>query len=99
MKLVALFELALINSSIRASAYSHPTTATTKRVSTTSGPVDGQIATNAEQVSEYLGIPYAQPPIGELRFAAPQPYGGNSSLNGTSFVCMQCSPYSRYETD
>ena len=56
-------------------------------VQTSSGPVNGHAASNATQVSEYLGIPYAAPPIGDLRFAAPQNYSGSSTVNGTSFVC------------
>jgi cholinesterase len=56
-------------------------------VQTSSGPVNGHAASNATAVSTYLGIPYAEPPVGDLRFAAPQKYSGNSSINGTSFVC------------
>jgi len=55
-------------------------------VQTDSGPVSGHAALNASLVSEYLGIPFAAPPVGDLRFAAPQKYTGNSSINGTSFV-------------
>lgn len=40
-------------------------------VSTTSGPVQGHAASDASQVSEYLGIPFAQPPTGRLRFEPP----------------------------
>ena len=41
-----------------------------QEVSTTSGRVKGHAATWAgnEEVSEYLGIPYATPPLGALRF-------------------------------
>lgn len=55
-------------------------------VQTSSGPVQGHSAPNATQVSEYLGIPYAVPPVGDLRFAAPQKYSSNQTNNGTSFV-------------
>lgn len=58
-------------------------------VQTSSGSVTGHAATNSKsnsEVSEYLGIPFAQPPVGELRFAAPVKYTGNSTINGTSFV-------------
>ncbi len=61
-------------------------------VQTDSGPVSGHAALNASQVSEYLGIPFAVPPMGELRFAAPQKYSGNSTINGTSFVSHPLSP-------
>jgi Carboxylesterase family len=40
-------------------------------VQTSSGSVKGHPAKNKTQVSEYLGIPYAAPAVGNLRFAAP----------------------------
>ncbi|TFB07518.1 Acetylcholinesterase [Trichoderma ghanense] len=40
-------------------------------VSTTNGPVTGHPASNSACVLEYLGIPFAQPPAGDLRFAPP----------------------------
>lgn len=55
-------------------------------VQTGSGTVQGHAAANATGVSEYLGIPFAKPPVGELRWAAPQKYSGNSTINGTNFV-------------
>lgn len=55
-------------------------------VQTTSGPVNGHAALNGTiEVSEYLGIPYAIPPVGDLRWTAPQKYTGNSTISGTSF--------------
>ncbi|KAJ8064694.1 hypothetical protein OCU04_007015 [Sclerotinia nivalis] len=54
-------------------------------VQTTSGPVNGHAALNESQVSEYLGIPFAKPPLGDLRFAAPVAYNGTATLNGTNF--------------
>jgi len=55
-------------------------------VETSSGAVVGHAATNYSEVSEYLGIPYAQAPVGDLRFAAPLKYSGSSMLNGSAFV-------------
>lgn len=55
-------------------------------VSTSSGPVTGHAARNNSAVSEYLGIPFAQPPVGSLRFAAPVAYNSTAPLNGSSFV-------------
>jgi cholinesterase len=75
-----------------------------QRVYTTSGPVDGHLAPNSSGVSEYLGIPFAQPPIGPLRFEAPQPYISvpDSVINGSEFgfSCPQIVPNasSIYET-
>jgi len=55
-------------------------------VQTSSGPVQGHAALGATDVSEYLGIPFAQPPLDDLRFAAPVRYNGTSAINGTDFV-------------
>ena len=55
-------------------------------VQTTSGPVAGHPALNKTAVSEYLGIPYAQPPVRDLRFAPPQTYSSSKPLAGSSYV-------------
>lgn len=44
------------------------------RVSTSSGIAVGHQARNKTSVTEFLGIRYAEAPIGELRFAAPKKY-------------------------
>lgn len=54
-------------------------------VNTTSGPVVGHAASNATQVSEYLGIPFAQAPVGNLRFAPPIAYQGNGTIEASNF--------------
>lgn len=41
-------------------------------VSTTSGLIHGKIDSKLPNVRQFLGIPYAQPPIGDLRWSAPQ---------------------------
>ena len=41
-------------------------------VKTTSGPVEGFYNDTAPDVRQFLGIPYAEPPIGNLRFAPPE---------------------------
>ena len=58
------------------------------QVKTSNGIIIGHAAPNASQVVEYLGIPYAQPPIGDLRFAAPIAYKGNATsiFNASEFV-------------
>ncbi|USP82103.1 hypothetical protein yc1106_09377 [Curvularia clavata] len=55
------------------------------------GPITGHRAPNAKDVWEYLGIPYAQPPLGDLRFAAPKKYTGKSPYNAANygFDCPQ----------
>lgn len=42
------------------------------QVRTSSGLVTGHSAPNVTGVWEFLGIPYAQPPVGDLRFAPPK---------------------------
>lgn len=55
-------------------------------VQTTGGLVEGHAASVASGVSEYLGIPYAQPPVGRLRFQPPLRYNGSSKIDGGNFV-------------
>jgi carboxylesterase family protein len=57
-----------------------------RTVKTDSGPVQGHPASGAPLVSEYLGIPYAQPPVGDLRFQPPVAFEGSSVINGSNFV-------------
>ena len=56
-------------------------------VHTQSGPVSGHAASSAQNVSAYLGIPYARPPIGNLRFAPSKPYYSHKPIDGSKFVC------------
>ena len=44
------------------------------RVQTSSGLVEGNVLNVFNStISEFLGIPFAEPPVGDLRFSAPQP--------------------------
>ncbi|KAK0721180.1 Alpha/Beta hydrolase protein [Apiosordaria backusii] len=55
-------------------------------VSTSSGLITGHIAPNTECVMEFLGIPYAKPPVGDLRFAPPQKaFTPDLSYNASAF--------------
>ncbi|KAL1851341.1 hypothetical protein Daus18300_012587 [Diaporthe australafricana] len=67
-------------------------------VTTTSGIIQGHAAADRAEVSEYLGIPYAQPPIGDLRFAAPEPFLSNSSFTAGSYglMCMRNAASANY---
>ncbi|KAG4435350.1 hypothetical protein IFR05_009173 [Cadophora sp. M221] len=54
-------------------------------VDTSSGSVTGHAASVNAEVSEYLGIPFAQPPVGNLRWTAPQAYNSTGAINGTDY--------------
>lgn len=63
-------------------------------VQTEFGAVVGKIETvpHSKAVYQYLGIPYAEPPVGELRFAAPKPAKPWSKImDATEFgaICQQ----------
>ncbi|KAJ6640456.1 hypothetical protein lerEdw1_013723 [Lerista edwardsae] len=56
-------------------------------VVTSSGPIEGkQVPAGSGTVTAYLGIPYAEPPLGKLRFQKPVPHQPWSDvLEATSF--------------
>lgn len=73
------------------SAAQTPDCAPDTTVQTTNGPVCG-IVDNG--VSQWLGIPFAAPPVGDLRWAPPQPpQSWTSTLQATTFgsQCIQSS--------
>lgn len=55
-------------------------------VQTESGPIVGHVARNRTDILEFLGIPYAQPPLGQLRFAAPQKFASTVLFNASAYV-------------
>lgn len=56
-------------------------------VKTTSGVVTGQASSWKNEVSEYLGVPFAEPPVGPLRWQAPKAYNRpNDVVNATKYV-------------
>ena len=63
-------------------------------VNTSSGTVVGKLETlpNGKSVYEYLGIPYAKPPVNELRFARPEsfkPSPGKRAAKEFGSACPQ----------
>ena len=51
-----------------------------------SGQVRGHESSQSPGVIEWLGIPYAQPPVGDLRFAPPQSYMQPSIYVASNYV-------------
>lgn len=62
--------------------------AKTPAIVTASGPLKGIIVGN---ISEFLGIPYAAPPVGNLRWTPPQPFGPWQGLLDASTFGNQCT--------
>lgn len=61
----------------------------TSRVQTSSGAIIGHQASNRTSVTEFLGIRYAESPVGELRFAAPKKYvaPAGTVFEASEWVC------------
>ena len=56
------------------------------------GKISGKIDKILDvDIDAFLGIPYAKPPVGELRFALPQPFGavGNFQADKYGAKCTQ----------
>lgn len=56
------------------------------QVTTANGKVTGHLAPHVRNTVEYLGIPYAQPPVGDLRFAASVAPQGRKDLIAADWV-------------
>ncbi|KAF9871021.1 carboxylesterase [Colletotrichum karsti] len=54
-------------------------------VKTTNGLITGHPASNTSTVLEFLGIPYAKPPTGALRFAPPERFTDNGTYTASNF--------------
>lgn len=60
-------------------------------VQTTVGEVHGFINASSPLVRQFLGVPYAEPPVGNLRFAPPETKPNSGTINATTFApsCIQ----------
>lgn len=63
------------------------------KIQTTSGDVHGFINDTAPHVRQFLGIPYAEPPVGKLRFLPPEPKKNTGPIEATAYAsaCLQLS--------
>lgn len=59
------------------------------------GIIQGHEASKNPGVTEWLGVPYAQPPVEQLRFAPPQPYTPRGVHVASEYVWSQLIPYTR----
>ncbi|KAJ5953285.1 Carboxylesterase type B [Penicillium verhagenii] len=66
------------------SALAHPSPFSTS-AQTSSGQIVGHVDPKFPDVLEYLGIPYASPPTGELRFAAPVSYESKGTVQANAY--------------
>jgi carboxylesterase type B len=77
-------QLLLTTVALFASALAAPTS-----VETSSGTLIGHESSNKTHVTEYLGVRYAEAPVGELRFAAPKKYvaPAGTVFEASNWVC------------
>jgi len=67
------------------------------QIKTSSGIINGKYNNTAQTVRGFIGIPYAEPPVGKLRWAPPRPKAPPSSpIDAFSFSnpCAQVYTYS-----
>jgi acetylcholinesterase len=65
------------------------------RVNTTSGVVEGFVSDTTPNVAQFLGIPFAEQPVGSLRWLPPSPLSASSkdvTVNATRFG-LSCPQY------
>lgn len=75
--------ISLLNRLAHASPTSQYSCAQT--IKTSNGAITGHASKNASSVCEYLGIPYAQPPVGDLRFAPPLKYNDSGAYIAANY--------------
>jgi para-nitrobenzyl esterase len=65
------------------------------------GGLEG-LAADTSGVHAFLGVPYAAPPVGELRWKPPQqlePWSGTRKATAFAWRCIQHAPYGELEPD
>lgn len=65
----------------------------TLRVNTTVGEVYGMVNGSTPGVAQFMGIPFAEPPLGSLRFLAPQPKGRENKTIDATYTRPNCPQY------
>lgn len=65
----------------------------TLRVSTTVGEVYGMVNESTPGVAQFMGIPFAEPPLGSLRFLAPQPKSRENRTIDATYTRPNCPQY------
>lgn len=81
-----------------ATAFGTPAWATSTTVTTDRGIVVGtQLSGSSPAINAFLGVPYAAPPVGSLRFKPPQPHVPWTSPIRTTAVAQPC-PQSNPQT-
>lgn len=71
------------------------TTAFAQQVTTTTGIIDGETTADSEVIA-FKGIPYAAPPLGNLRWAPPAPapaWSGIRPAKDFGYHCIQATAY------
>ncbi|KAJ0311081.1 hypothetical protein COL516b_001784 [Colletotrichum fioriniae] len=85
LAVTSLAILALSDSYATASSTAKGNATDSHTVPTSNGLITGHPASNSSDVLEFLGIPYAKPPVADLRFAPPQRFRGNGSFEASHF--------------
>ncbi len=57
---------------------------------TPQGPVQGVLSAESAQIASYNGLPFAAPPVGDLRWAAPEPAANWSETRDASQFGARC---------
>lgn len=65
----------------------------TLRVNTTVGEVYGMVNGSTPGVAQFMGIPFAEPPLGSLRFLAPQPKSRQNGTIDATYTRPNCPQY------